>query len=73
MARKPTLAPLNKTTSSRRLPADTNITKDSFVMNPDGSVVIKDKALAKILTDSVPAAVNKADVAAVKVGVSVDF
>lgn len=73
MARTPTITPLNKTTSSRRLPANASITRDSFEMKPDGSVLIKDKALAKILTDSVPAAANNADIAAVKVSVGVDF
>lgn len=55
------------------LPADMKLTSDSFVTSPDGSVVIKDASLAKILKDSLPVAVNDQSTQAVKVSVGVDF
>ncbi len=55
------------------IPADMKLTSDSFVTNSDGSVVIKDASLAKILKDSLPVAVNDQSTQAVKVSVGVDF
>lgn len=73
MARSPRISPLNKTTKSVRMPATENLTRNAFELKPDGTVLIKDKALAKILQDSVPGAINDADTKAVKVSVGVDF
>ena len=54
-----------------QLPADASLIAESFVLNPDGTVTVKNSELNEVLTRKLKDAVADANVNAVNVGITV--
>lgn len=62
-----------KTSIEVKLPADKDLETKHFEIDANGNVLVKNKALADVLSKNIKAGVQDPNIAAVKVGVIVDF
>jgi hypothetical protein len=62
-----------KTSIETTLPGDNSLETQHFEIDPNGNVIVKNKALAEALSKNIKAGAHDPNITAVSVGVVVDF